>query len=168
MYGGESLQILPSLHSCMSCWVVSVLYDLMMQQKWNGTYFEKASLQQLGLRKQLNHPPGERCLNPIRCQEDEFWIIDVTGLHNVTIDFCGCGKEDQRQTVQLLRSGLYPATVAEPQSAATFQVLKLFELLSYESKSSAFEVYQTLSCLTDNTGTNVPNASTILIDRRRY
>jgi hypothetical protein len=137
----------------------------MMQQKWNGTFFEKASLRQLGLRKQLNHPPGERCLNPIRCQEDEFWIIDVTGLQSVTVDFCGCGKGDQRHTVQLLRSRLYPATVVQPQSAATFEVLKLFELLSYESKSSAFEVYQTLSRLTDNTGTNIPNVSTISFDR---
>lgn len=132
-----------------------------MQQKWNGTYFESASLRELGLRKQLNHAPGEQCLNPIPCQEDEFWIIDVTGLHNVTVDFCGCGKVDQRQTVQLLRSRLFPATVLQPQSAATFEVLKFFELLSYESKCSAFEFYQTLSRLTDNTGTNIPKVGNL-------
>jgi hypothetical protein len=28
-------------------------------------------------------------------QEDEFWIIGITGLQNVTVDFCGCGKGDQ-------------------------------------------------------------------------
>jgi hypothetical protein len=129
----------------------------MTTQKWNGIYFEKTSLRELGLRKQLNHPPGERCLNPIRCAEDGFWVIDTSGLHNIAVDFCGCGKDDQRYTIQLLRSRLYPATVTQPHSAATFEVLKFFELLSYESKCSAFEIYQTLSRLTDNTGTNKPN-----------
>jgi hypothetical protein len=84
-------------------------------------------------------------MNPIRGPEDGFWVIDVTGLHHIAIDFCGCGKDDQRPTVQLLRSRLYPATVTQPQSAATFEALKFFEILSYESKSSAFEFYQTLS-----------------------
>lgn len=124
-------------------------------------------MRKLGLRQQLYHPPGERCLNPIHCAEDGFWVIDITGLHHITVDFCGCGKEDQRQTVQLLRSGLYPATVTQPQSAATFEVLKLFELLLYESKASAFEFYQTLSRLTDNMGINVPNVRTFGIHGTR-
>ena len=78
-------------------------------------------------------------------------------MHNITIDFCGCGQGDQRHTVQLLRARLYPATVIDPQSAATFDALKSFEVLSYESKVSAFEFYHTQSRLTDNTSIKTPN-----------
>jgi len=131
-------------------------------QEWNGYFFDKTSLRQLGLRKQLGHCIGERCLNPIPCRNNEFWITDSYGLHNVAIDFCGCGKDDQRHTVQLLRSRLYPATVVNPQSAATFDALKAFEILSYESKVSAFEFYHSQSRLTDNTGLNTPNVCAYL------
>lgn len=54
--------------------------------------------------------------------------------------------------VQLLRSRFYPATGRNPKSAATFRVLKLFHLLSFESKCSGYEFYHGLSRLTDNTG----------------
>jgi len=80
-------------------------------------------------------------------------------MHNVAIDFCGCGQGNQKHIVQLQRSRLYPATVVSPKSAATFEALEMFEMLSYESKVSAFEFYHTQSRLTDNTGMNTPNVS---------
>ncbi|KIM37573.1 hypothetical protein M413DRAFT_56267, partial [Hebeloma cylindrosporum] len=125
-------------------------------QEWNGVYFETSSLKKLGLRVQLGHRFGERCFNSERCTNDDFVIIDIHGIHEVGIDFCGCGKSDQRHTVQLLRANLFPATVKQPKTAATTRVLELFELLSYESKASAFEFYNTLSRLTDNTGISPP------------
>ncbi|KAG6849215.1 hypothetical protein H0H93_010409 [Arthromyces matolae] len=102
-------------------------------QMWNGTFFERTSLKELGLR-------------------DAFTILDNTGIHSVAIDFCGCGMSSQSHVVQLLRMRLFPATVANPQTAATFDTLKTFELLSYESKVSAFQFYNMLSRITDNTG----------------
>ncbi|KAF9491572.1 hypothetical protein BDN71DRAFT_1433874 [Pleurotus eryngii] len=44
------------------------------------------------------------------------------------------------------------STTIEPQTAVTFKVLKLFQLLMFGSKVSGFEFYQFLSCLTDNLG----------------
>ncbi|KAG6885483.1 hypothetical protein C0992_005120, partial [Termitomyces sp. T32_za158] len=41
-------------------------------------------------------------------------------------------------------------------TAATFRTLKTFELLSYESKVSAFQYYNALARLTDNTGLDAP------------
>ena len=75
------------------------------------------------------------------------------------MDFCGCGKSDQCHTVQLLHASLFPATIKQPKMATTMRVLELFELLSYESKASAFEFYHTLSRFTDNTGISPPKAS---------
>ncbi|KAF9521470.1 hypothetical protein CPB83DRAFT_823547 [Crepidotus variabilis] len=126
-------------------------------QKWNGTFFEKVSLKDLGLRRQLGHKFGETCLRPEPCFNDEFWVLDISGLHNLAIDFCGCGRGDQRHIVQLLRASLWPSTVTQPQSAATFRLLDFYEILAYESKVSIFEVYQTLVRLTNNTGLNLPN-----------
>lgn len=122
-------------------------------------YFKTTSLKKLGLRIQLGHRFGERCFNSECCTNDDFIIIDTHGIHEVGIDFCGCGKSDQRHTVQLLRANLFPATIKQPKTAATTRVLELFELLSYESKASAFEFYNTLSRFTDNTGISPPKVS---------
>ncbi len=58
--------------------------------------------------------------------------------------------------VQLLRARLFPATSTDPRTAATFELLRLFQLLSFGSKVSAYEFYQTLSRLTNNLGDPVP------------
>jgi hypothetical protein len=135
----------------------SAVLILMSIQNWNGLYFEKISLRKLGLWIQLGHPPGVRCPNPEQCTGDEFTILDNRAIFSVSLDFCACGEGSQSKTVQLLRSKFYPTTVANPRSAATFRMLETFELLLYISKVSAFEYYQALSRLTDNTGLNVPN-----------
>jgi hypothetical protein len=111
---------------------------------------------------QLGHPVDEKCLNPEQCPNDDFLIIDSRGIISVGLDFCGCGKGSQLHTVQLLQSRFFPATTINPKTAATFSVLEHFELLSYESKVSAFEFYQATSRLTDNTGTKTPKVLPVL------
>ena len=125
--------------------------QLTMLQQWNGTFFEKRRLKDLGLRLQLGHCRGETCLVPEQCHSDDFVVIDITGVHPIGLDFCGCGKGTQSHVKQLLRSCLFPATVSQPRTAATFGLLETFELLSYESKASALEFFQTLDRLTNNT-----------------
>ncbi|KAF7345208.1 CxC2 domain-containing protein [Mycena sanguinolenta] len=98
-------------------------------EHWTGTIFERKSLKELGLRIQLGH-----------------W-------HNVALDYCGCGQGGH-PTRQLLRSQLWPATTTNPKTAATFAVLRLYHLLSFEAKCSVLEFYQTLARQTDNLGLN--------------
>ncbi|KAF9048911.1 hypothetical protein BJ165DRAFT_1402762 [Panaeolus papilionaceus] len=74
----------------------------------------------------------------------------------VCIDFCGCGDDEERHIVQLLRAGLYPATIQNPQTVATFDVLDQFKLLTFVSQISGFEFYQALVRKTCNTGLNPP------------
>jgi hypothetical protein len=127
-------------------------------QKWNGTFFERVSLQELGLRIQVGHLLGVACPNPAHWAGDPFVIIDTDMIHTVNLDFCTCGASTQSRTVQLLRSGLFPATVDKPRTAVTFRALEV-ELLSYVSKISAFEFYHSVSHLTNNTGIDVPKVS---------
>ncbi|KAJ7157909.1 hypothetical protein C8R43DRAFT_1125050 [Mycena crocata] len=127
-----------------------------VSQCWNGVYFEKKSLADLGLRIQLGHWVNRhRCLVPEKAAGDDFVIIDEHGVHEVLLDFCGCGKGGS-PTKQLMEARLYPATVAAPRTAATFNVLDRFELLAFESKCSAYEFYHSLARESDNTGLKPP------------
>ncbi|KAH9479046.1 hypothetical protein JR316_0007621 [Psilocybe cubensis] len=121
---------------------------------WTGTYFRRISSKSLGLRIQLGHGNGI-CEVPIPAFNDSFVIISVNGIHEVALDYCGCTMAQSRPT-QLLRARLFPSTVSDPKTAATFEVLEYFQMLSFNTKSSGFEFYQTLSRLTDNTGTKSP------------
>ncbi|KAG1796689.1 uncharacterized protein HD556DRAFT_1306879 [Suillus plorans] len=102
-------------------------------------------------RIELGHAVGERCFNQSRAFDDDFVILDIDRVHEVALDFCGCSYA-QSHTTQILRARLYPATCSEPKSAATFRLLQHFQILTFESKASAFEYWQTLVRLTDNTG----------------
>lgn len=114
--------------------------------------FVSVSLKTLGLRIQLGHPLGQRCPNPVPAFNDDFVVLDTGGIHPVGLDFCDCHLALPRN-IQLLRARLFPATTIDPKTAATFSVLELFQLLTFMSKISGFDFYNTLARLTDNTGT---------------
>lgn len=86
---------------------------------------------------------------------DDFVLIDMSGVVELGLDFCGCTCALPHYT-QLLRTRWYPATSISPKSAATFQVLEHFQLLSAYSKLSGWEFYTSLVRRTDNTGVHPP------------
>ncbi|KAG1886404.1 uncharacterized protein F5891DRAFT_1132498 [Suillus fuscotomentosus] len=108
---------------------------ILLAHKWNGQHFERISLKTLGLHIQLGHITGQKCLNPRRAFNDDFIVVDTHGIHE-----------------QLLRISWFPSTTSDPKTAATFHVLEHYHLLSFESKVSAFEFYNALSRMSDNTG----------------
>ncbi|KAH7919505.1 hypothetical protein BV22DRAFT_1108049 [Leucogyrophana mollusca] len=143
---------------CSSCTVkrhaVNPLHRLKV---WNGTFFERASLKKLGLRIQLGHPIGETCHQPERAFGDAFVVVDSQGVHEVGVDFCGCETNIGLSKVkQLLRARWFPSTSVDPRSAATFRVMEEYQLLSFESKVSAYQFYDALARRTDNTGLAPP------------
>ncbi|KAG1724946.1 uncharacterized protein EDB91DRAFT_1062537, partial [Suillus paluster] len=139
---------------CSSCMVMAHKdHPLHQLQKWNGEYFEFASLKSLGLQIQLGHALGHTCPNPHCAFNDDFVIIDSHGVHKVLLDFCDCTLATAH-IQQLLRMLLFPSTTADPKMAATFRLLEEFHLLSLESKVSAYEFYYALMRRSDNTGIN--------------
>ncbi|KAJ3531617.1 hypothetical protein NMY22_g8083 [Coprinellus aureogranulatus] len=129
---------------CKECMVSVHAYDpFHFIEKWNGSFFEATTLKTIGLRIQLNHPPGRPCPAPIHAHNHDFVILDVTGIHEVGLWFCGCDKQKARH-VQLLRYRLFPGTGTDPRSAATFRCLKFFQIMSFESKGSHEEFYRTI------------------------
>ncbi|KAJ6558713.1 hypothetical protein B0H10DRAFT_2120544 [Mycena sp. CBHHK59/15] len=120
-------------------------------EEWKGESFQRRTLKSLGLRIQLGHRPGEPCANPKKAAGDDFVVVDTHGIHEVNLDFCSCGRAQSRP-IQLLRLRWYPATGTNPRSAATFRVLRRFHLLSFESKCSGYEFYNSVARETNNTG----------------
>ncbi|KIM77247.1 hypothetical protein PILCRDRAFT_56005, partial [Piloderma croceum F 1598] len=144
-FGGEMF--------CSACTVdLHAISPFHLIEKWNGTFFESTTLKEIGLHIQLGHRAGDHCSNPRNAAGDDFVVVDSNGIHKVGLDYCGCEKACD-QVTQLLRARLYPATTTAPKSAATFNTLEFFHLLSFESKASVFEFYYTLMRKTDNTGT---------------
>ena len=108
-------------------------------------------MKDLGLRIQLGHPQGDKCYRPIPAVKDDFVVIHSNGVHSIGVDFCGC-ELAELPSRQLLRKRWFPASSDKPRTAVSFAVLKLFHLLSFELKVSAYEFYNTLMRLSDNTG----------------
>lgn len=96
-------------------------------QMWNGSFFECTTLKDLGLRIQLGHAYGHSC--PTRLPANAtFRVIHSNGIHHVTIDQCWCYGLPLSK--QLLRIGWWPATLLDPRTAATFEVLQHYHLLN--------------------------------------
>ncbi|KAF7982026.1 hypothetical protein HWV62_30278 [Athelia sp. TMB] len=124
-------------------------------EKWNTMFFERTSLKSMGLRVQLGHSVRDACTNPLSSYNNTFTVLDLTGIHQIHLDYCACQTAQPRH-IQLLRASWYPSTTSNPRTAATFRLLEHFQLLTFESKASGFALYNTLSRATDNTGTVPP------------
>ncbi|KAF9555270.1 hypothetical protein CPC08DRAFT_766080 [Agrocybe pediades] len=123
-------------------------------EEWDLTlrFFVKTTLRNLGYVFRLGHTSGDECPYPEQAHGGSFTVLDINGVHTVDLEFCGCDHA-QPHFLQLLRFGWFPATVGFPRTAFTFRLLKLFHILTFESKTTGFEFFATLSRLTDNTGT---------------
>ncbi|KAG1884889.1 hypothetical protein F4604DRAFT_1878458 [Suillus subluteus] len=140
---------LPPLYRCKDCFSTELYCQRCTVEKhcanplhriehWNDGYFAHTTLKVLGLRVQLGHPSGECCYNTSTAFHDDFILLDINGVHEIALDFCAC---------EIAQS---------PVSAATFHLLHHFHILSFKSKASTFEYWQTLARLTDNTGVSPP------------
>ncbi|KAJ7204381.1 hypothetical protein GGX14DRAFT_569495 [Mycena pura] len=124
--------------------------------QWTGVYFKKMSLKVHGLRVQIGHPPGEKCTRRF-AGHSEFIVLHVNGIHDVTVDFCGCKNQSVAWYIQLLQAGWYPATTDRPQTCATIACLDHYQALSLHTKTSAYDYYSLLEYLTDATSAKHPS-----------
>ncbi|KAJ7076252.1 hypothetical protein B0H15DRAFT_925228 [Mycena belliarum] len=131
-------------------------------EQWNRKCFERkrTGLRDLGLRMQLGpHRVGQVCPFKFSAAHD-FVLYDVTGIHEITVDFCGCPTQDDGlpipRRIQLLRNCWWPATVREPNTCATFGALQLFQILNCLGKLSAYDFLRGLERCTNNDGLDKP------------
>lgn len=98
---------------------------------------------------QLGHDNG-RCPFPA-LKSTNFEILDLSGQHTISVYFCGCFGA-LHEHVQLLWTEWFPASISQPNSAFTFDMLDTFQLINLQGKLSAYNFYQSLIHKTDNLG----------------
>ncbi|KAH9913611.1 uncharacterized protein B0H18DRAFT_1088007 [Fomitopsis serialis] len=121
-------------------------------ETWNGRYLEKKDLSDLGFEMYLGHG-GLPCKYALSAAHPiTYTITHSNGVHRVIIHECHCPS--RRPSVsQLLRAGLFPATLNRPESAFSFDVLRQWDLHFLTSKKGAYDYFNALRRLTDNSGT---------------
>ena len=80
---------------------------------------------------------------------DYLTVVDVTGIHFITVNYCTCAGSDP-EYLQLLRSKLYPATLQMPRTAFTFTLLDDFLRDNLECGTSGMNYYSKLRRITSN------------------
>ncbi|KAJ7604018.1 hypothetical protein FB45DRAFT_881028 [Roridomyces roridus] len=150
---------------CEGCCVVRhATHPLHRIEKWNGEFFAKCQLSELGLRVQLGHHPGQRCAVP-RPAHSNFWVLHTNGFHRVNLDICGCelagvsGAPD----IQMLQAGWFPATDDSPRTCVTFACLDLFLASTLQAKTTMYDFYSMLEKMTDHTGIKPPNRYAVFL-----
>jgi len=107
------------------------------------------SLSNLGLRIQLGHD-GNTCPCPLPWAS-LFTVFDVSCVHRVNINYCGCHPENPLdRCVQLLRKRWFPATLIWPETAFTFDCLDTFHESTLQGKGNLYDYYHMLLRKTDN------------------
>ncbi|KAJ7789803.1 hypothetical protein B0H14DRAFT_2397109 [Mycena olivaceomarginata] len=103
-------------------------------KEWNGRHWVEARLSgrfgSLGLVYQISHD-SFACNFPGR--ERSMVVINVAGIHSLTVRFCGCEKAvwvPLGSVGQLLANGWYPAIMVDPETCTTIEVLDFFRLLN--------------------------------------
>jgi hypothetical protein len=125
-----------------------------VRQRWNGRFFEAISLSSIGVVIQLGHG-GLPCPSVDFELGDakgiRFTILHTNGLHTVPVYFCDCLSQAVHFE-QLLRAGLFPATVLQPKTCATFTLMRQAHITMLESRLSSMHMYTSLKRMTDNAG----------------
>ncbi|KAG1722362.1 hypothetical protein EDB19DRAFT_1590575, partial [Suillus lakei] len=138
---------------CSSCTLEKHL-DLPLHQieRWRKDCFQQTSLKEIGLNLQLGHMKHECCARRVPGCKD-FTVIHINGIHTVSVDFCGCqGGLMADHWAQLLWAHWFPATPLDPQTCATFEVLRIFHTLNLQGHTSGYNFYKALEFMTDPTG----------------
>ncbi|KAJ3772331.1 hypothetical protein FB446DRAFT_643696 [Lentinula raphanica] len=97
---------------------------------------------------------GERC--PQASEPILMTIADVNGIHATKVWFCQCAGYSRWR--QLFDIDIFPATVTQPQTGFTFELLRHWTILNLQSKITAHHYVAALRRQTDNVFTgNVPD-----------
>jgi CxC2 like cysteine cluster associated with KDZ transposases len=114
----------------------------------------RKGLADLGLIYTVGHGGGACPKAPEDDQGVRFTVVDVNGVHSTRLRFCHCFHSGTRAR-QLTRSRLFPATIEQPETAISFNVIRQFHIQSFESKKSVFDFVGALRRMTNNVRTEL-------------
>ena len=122
------------------------------EQVWNGGFFERTSLNDLGYCYYTGHQHTACPLS--RSKARVIVVINTNGVHHVNVQFCVCTEDPQwaQQYCQLLRVGWYPASFKRLRTVFTFDILDTYHKLSLQGKLNLHEFYTSILQKTNNCG----------------
>ncbi|KAI0061020.1 hypothetical protein BV25DRAFT_1827265 [Artomyces pyxidatus] len=137
---------------CKDCAVKTHVDNPFHQMEyWEGTYFRRTSLRELGLVIRLGHG-GKPC--PFAQPTATVTIVHTNGIHTCDVDYCGCMPPGEYVPVatplQLANAGLFPATFKQPRTATTFQASREFNQFTLQAKINAQDYHAVKLRLTNN------------------
>ena len=118
-------------------------------EQWNGTHFQRTSLDSLGYVLHLGHA-GELCpnVNHRKASPRKMVVVHTNGFHKFYVQFCACYCAP-RDAIQLSNAQLFPATTKHPQTAFSFALLDHFHQSTLSSKKSLQDYHDALIKLTE-------------------
>ncbi|KAH7904773.1 hypothetical protein BJ138DRAFT_1106537, partial [Hygrophoropsis aurantiaca] len=117
---------------------------------WNGSFWDKTTLNDLGFIIQFGHAHPDLCFSP--SDLITLTVLDCSGIHKVAATFCGCPLAMlASKRAQMLQMCWFPATVVEPQTCVTFRLLEQFHQLNLNGCLNVHEMGAALERQTDAT-----------------
>ncbi|KAL6302304.1 hypothetical protein BKA93DRAFT_737195, partial [Sparassis latifolia] len=116
---------------------------------WNGEFFDKVDLSTLGYRLCLGHY-GACCPYVVdHVSPSKLVITHTNGVHEVRTHWCHCPGAPGR-IFQMLRAGLFPATLDHLESAFTVLLLKEWHMHVLTLKKGVYDYIYALRRLSNN------------------
>lgn len=117
---------------------------------------ERTSLRDLGLVFQLGHG-GFECPAPRPAPPRKMVVLDMAGVYEVKVLFCGCGAAGTAEDwQQCYRTGWYPATTGRPLTCATLEVLNFYRQLKVYTNCNVRDFLTVLETESNPLGTSPP------------
>lgn len=112
-------------------------------------FFRSTSLIETGFRLFLGHD-GANCPSDYGMPGTRTTLtaVHINGSHEVDTTYCTC-RSAESQELQLVNHRIYPATIKEPETGFTFDVLRHFQHVHLASKTSAYDYHQGLMKITN-------------------
>lgn len=153
-----------SATKCSSCFISDhVQMPFHWVEKWNGEYFERMDISQIGHTISLGHEGAPCPSSQLDTSAVNFIIVDTNGVHKTHVSFCNCVNNGSH-IQQLMKAQLFPASTDQPTTAFSFRVLKDFHLQTLESKKSAYDYLGALRRLTNNANPDGVPVSTLQLN----
>lgn len=128
-------------------------------EEWSDGHHKPLILRRNGFKLYMGHqgrqcPATSNSYDPLSTQQKQITgqdmvIVDDTGVRTIFVVWCSC-RGAKSHVHQLMYAGLYPATLTQPETAFTFQVLEHFYLDLMECNTSALSFYSKLRRMTNN------------------
>ncbi|KAJ7453601.1 hypothetical protein B0H11DRAFT_1632399, partial [Mycena galericulata] len=96
-------------------------------EMWTSAGLVGVTLKGAGLRIQLGHKLYDFCPAPV--PDNDFVILDASGLHEVSLDYCGCAGAPSRGH-QLQNARFYPSHSTNPHTAVAYSAAELMDIMA--------------------------------------